>query len=165
MDSGTFSIWKILAGSSQETLIVVNSSHKVRDMEVKLSASHQGKRTVITMEPQGDVCSRQDLNLKTCDSVAVQETGGLVPEGQMLEAWLLFASGVHHRDNSWLLSAVINNSHPGLYFPSHWVLLCFILPAWQARGFGRKGGRQTPTPRNLTTHSGSSPSGPRRQEV
>lgn len=102
MDSGTFSIWKILAGSSQETLIIMNSSHKVREMEVKLSVSHEGKQTVITVEPQGGLCSRQDLNLKICDSVAVQGRleGGLVPEGQMLGAWLLFASGVHHRDNS-----------------------------------------------------------------
>lgn len=61
MDSGAFSIWKILAGSSQETHIVVNSSHQIRNMEVKPSASHEGKQTVITMVHKQARCEFKDV--------------------------------------------------------------------------------------------------------
>lgn len=76
--------------------------------------------------------------------------GGLVPERQMQGAWLLFASGVHHTDNYWLL-VCSDKQQP--HCATFSITLCdsrlhpFCSEAQRVR---REGSRQTPTGSLLT---------------
>lgn len=145
---------------------MVKTLHEVRTMAVKLRASHEGKQAVTAAEPPGDVCSRQDLNLKTCDSVAVQERWEVwFQKGRWREPgyyYLHLASITRTITGS--LSAVINSSHPGLHFPSRCVLLplSFLLCSPEVWGEGRQ---TPPTHRQLTALSGFSPYTPGREKT
>lgn len=110
----------ILSWSSQETLIVVNTLHEIQEYGSKTKCISWEKWIVITLEPAGDICSRQDPNLKPCviHRVVQEKWGALimgVADARSPGYYLHLASITQIIIDS--ASAVINNSHNVLHFP------------------------------------------------